>query len=50
MNELYYGDCLDVLKEMHNHKLVQIPGKGLQTTFKKSVKRVDVEEEGMFEE
>ncbi|MFH1052599.1 MAG: hypothetical protein V1779_16895 [bacterium] len=49
MNELYYGNCLDVLKEMH--KSVQIPGKGLQTTFKKSSKRIDAPEEeiNMFE-
>ena len=49
MNELYYhGDTIDML----NHKTIQIPGGASQTTFKKSVKRLDVEEEGMgmFEE
>jgi len=53
MNELYYGDCLDVLKEMHNLKTVQIPGGANQTTFKKSIKRIDAqekEETGLFEE
>ncbi len=40
------------VEDLLNHKQVQIPGKGSQTTFKQSVKRVDVEEEedGLFEE
>jgi hypothetical protein len=55
MNTLYFGDSLDVLKELnkqHPGKTVRLPGLGEMLTFKSSTKRLDNEKEaeGLFDE
>jgi len=48
MNRLYFGDCLDVLRELH--KKHQLPGGGTTKHFEENKKKLesDKEEEGMF--
>ena len=50
MNQLYFGDCLDVLKEFLNCGTVRLPGLGEMLTFKSATKRLDKVngEEGLF--
>ncbi|MBI5325524.1 MAG: hypothetical protein HZB41_09700 [Ignavibacteriae bacterium] len=55
MNSLYFGDCLDVLKELnkqHPVGSVRLPGLGEMLTFKSSTKRLEGEKEveGLFDE